>query len=255
MNRAMPWTVHLNGIASILNEKGAFQNPDRDMEDVMFLIAALDLPVYILGRKTHNLHMWYYQCRFQSGIEDFTGLPYSLVDLLSSVMESDIEQRLLQWPGERGDPSQCKIWDATRYAGIISARDYRTNQGLDQELYSSGGVNQTLDSINHPLLFIAVRNIMSILHDLRAESGDGCSPIWQLPLYPLVAAGSQHWALSVSDREFIIECLLELACGSFDTEPYYESIATVLQELWVDEKGRTIQQVAKCLGLELGLFQ
>lgn len=256
MNRAMPWTFHLNGITSILIEKGAFQSPSGGMEDTIFLIGILDLPAYILGRQTDNLHIWYNHCRFQSGIEEVTGVPYSLVDLLSSVMEPDIEDRLLQWPGEPGEPTQCKTWNAIRYAGIITAKDYQADRALIQEQNSDPLLeNQSLPLLGRDASLVsAVRNIILILHELKVELGDECSSLWYSLLYPLVAAGSQPWALSASDKDFISECLSEMACGSLDSEPYYKGVATVLHELWVNGNSRSIQRVTKDLDLELGLF-
>lgn len=233
----MPWTVHLNGITSILEERGILAIPAAGAKDLITLIGVLDLPTHILGRKSNNLHVWYNHCRGQSGLEPVTGLPCSLLDLLSSVMEPDIEKRLLLWPGEPGEPAQCKIWNATRYAGVITARYIQMISDIDTE----------------PIA-VAVRNIILAMHELRTDTRNKPSTNRNAFLYPLVAAGSQQSVLTDKDKLFIDSYIVDLANGSLDKDPYYKGVATVLRELWKNNHGRSLQQVTRDLNLELGLF-
>ncbi|KAF2622453.1 hypothetical protein BU25DRAFT_208960 [Macroventuria anomochaeta] len=118
MNRAMPFSIHLNGIASIFHQRHVLQSPTDESRELTGLIGVLDLFMHTLGRRNKNLHMWHKHCMSQSGVEEVMGLPCSLIKLLASPLDDDIEERLLQWPGELSEPVMCKIWEATQYAGL-----------------------------------------------------------------------------------------------------------------------------------------
>ncbi|KAH7138384.1 hypothetical protein B0J11DRAFT_587661 [Dendryphion nanum] len=248
MNRNMPWSIHLNGLASILEERGVFAHLDGGAKDFIYLLGVTDLPSHAFGRKTKHLHLWAKHCRSKSGIEQVTGLPCSLVDLLCLVMEPGIEEQLLQWQLESGTQEQQKIWDASRYAGVIMAENHcLSHSGIKQVFAES-------PDLQSPKLAFAVRQIINTLYELRAQVTKDFPRLSQALLFPLGAAGSQPWALSAADKALVNDCLSNLAVNELPLHPYYNVVSRALQELWENGNGRTINQVVKDLDIELALF-
>lgn len=59
----------------------------------------------------------------QSGVEQTSGLPYTLITLFADLGSSEAEDRLLMWQGELGDELiQIHLWEAFRNAGILHDR-------------------------------------------------------------------------------------------------------------------------------------
>src|ERR1051326_6108727 len=100
MTRGLPWTFHLSGISSVLDGRSTVHNICGHAKDYILFIGVLDLPTHSLGRRTSHLQIWHRSCRLRSGIEDSLGLPCSLVDLLCSIKEPEIQTQLALWPGE-----------------------------------------------------------------------------------------------------------------------------------------------------------
>lgn len=241
MNRAMPFSIHLNGIASIFHQKHVLHSPTDESRELAGLIGVLDLPTHSLGRKNTHLHMWNQHCMGQNAIEEVTGLPCSLIDLLASHMDDDIEERLLQWPGEPNEPVMCKIWEATQYAGLIRIRDLRKEHGLHvhSEMQSTASV---------------VRHVLELLQDLRLRLDVETFAATERLLFPLVAVGSQSTLLTAEDRIFIKDSIVSLANHTVSSYPYYEAVVRVLESLWAGDGTKTLDHVTREIGFELGLF-
>lgn len=241
MNRAMPFSIHLNGIASIFHQKNAEQAPTDDSQELAALIGVLDLPTHTLGRQNAHLYIWHKHCLGQSGTEEITGLPCSLIDLFASPMDDDIEERLLCWPGELSEPVMCKIWEAARYAGLIKIRQLRIDQGLPihTKIYSTTS---------------AVQNVLALLQDLRMRMDVDTFGATEALLFPLVAAGSQPTDLTTGHRTFIRECIIALANNSPSNYPYYGAVVNVLDILWASDASKSLDNITREMGLELGLF-
>lgn len=177
----------------------------------------------------------------QRGIEEITGLPCSLIDLLASHMDDDIEERLLHWPGESHEPVMCKIWEATQHAALVRIRDIRKEQGLH--------VNEHVQSNA-----CAVRHVLGLLRDLRLRLDIGTFASTETLLFPLVAIGSQATLLADEDRAFIKEGLAALANHAFGSIPYYKGVLHVLEALWMSNETISLDRITSDMGLELGLF-
>jgi hypothetical protein len=96
MHRARLWTIHVDGIAGILQEQGVLDTPPvGEWKELVSLMGVLDLPTHSLGRCGEHLHLWYKHCWKENGIDESTGSPCSLLYLLASVLEPDVEDRLL----------------------------------------------------------------------------------------------------------------------------------------------------------------
>lgn len=241
MNRAMPFSIHLNGIASIFHDRHLLQPPNDDSRELADLIGVLDLPTYSLGRQNKHLHMWHKYCMGRSGVEEVTGLPRSLIDLLASAMDDDIEERLLRWSCEPNEPVMCKIWEATQYAGLILIREYRVAHGLPLRPKT-----QSTASV--------VEHVLTLLQELRTGMDISVFGTIQAFLKPLVAVGSQPKSLTADDRAFIKECIVTLAGGSLSSYPYYEAVVIVLETLWASDGMHSLDHVVRELNFELGLF-
>lgn len=177
----------------------------------------------------------------QKGVEDVIGLPCSLIDLLASPMDEDIDERLLQWPGEPGEPVMCKIWEAAQYAGLIMIREFRLNHGIPvrPELQWNGSI---------------LKHLLELLQDLRMRMDVTIFAATESLLFPLVAAGSQSALLTAENRLFIKEGIVALANNSLGNYPYYQAIVLVLETLWTCNENKTLDNVTREMAFELGLF-
>jgi hypothetical protein len=242
IHRARPWTIHLDGIAGILQEQGVLDTPPvGEWKELVSLMGVLDLPTHSLGRRGEHLHLWYKHCRNDNGIDESTGFPCSLLHLLASVLEPDVEDRLLQWPGWPGNSMTWITWDATRYAGAIMVREYRKQHDLP--------VNQ-----DPQLVAMSVDRILSNLRELRTSIDRNTLSNSNSLLFPLVAAGSQAECLTSEDRAFIKECIIALSGDSLSNWPCYQAVLTTLETFWASNGQEALDQVTRDLGLELGLF-
>jgi hypothetical protein len=185
--------------------------------------------------------MWRKHCMGQSGIEEVTGLPCSLIDLLASPMDFDIEERLLRWPGKPNEPMMCKLWEATQYAGLIMIREFRLNQGLPRSPDTQPPASK-------------VQHILSILQVLRSRMDDSTFEATEMLLFPLVAAGSQSTMLTTGNRSFLRECIVTLSGNSLSSYPYYQAVVRALETLWASDGSKSLDRVTRELGLELALF-
>ena len=233
MNRAVPWTVHLNGIAAILEQQKLYTYPNRQVKDYTSFLGILDLPIHTLGRKTPLRNIWYGYCRFQQGVDVVTGLPYSLVDLLSAIDEPGVVTMLTGWTMEDGSALQRKVWDVVRHAAIIVGMDLHRRHLLDGP---------------------QVRCVINLLLDLKAEIADEACQIRTTLLFPLVTVGTHPSSLTGNDKRYIIDCISDLADGSLDRYPYYKGAVRILQELWYCGEGRSAEHIARDLDLEQSLF-
>jgi hypothetical protein len=236
----MPFSIHLNGIATIFHQRCALRVPTEDSRELATLIGVLDLPTHSLGRQNY-LHMWREHCMGQAGVEEVTALPCSLLDMFASTTDNDIEERLSHWPGEPNEPAMCRLWEATQLAGLIRVRDLRLDQGLPVRT----------DAM---LVISRVRQVLDLLRDLRMRLDTSTFATTDSLFFPLVVAGSQSLALTGDDRNFIRDCIVALSDGSLSSYPYYEAVVRVLEMLWASDGSKSLDNITREMGYELGLF-
>ena len=113
------WTFHLAGLAAMLDHR-ILVDPDQRtsfMGHIVEVIGLLDFPTVTIGAIDSRHRIW---SRFvaphgRNGIEPTSGLPRTLLDILSSIdlPNPSFETAMLLWPGERGDSqAQYHLWDA-----------------------------------------------------------------------------------------------------------------------------------------------
>lgn len=138
----LPWTMHLEGMHSILQSHG-LDNPDRTATTSKFrthlleVMGVMDLPCFAVGRQTPCIGIWRRYCQPagpRQGIEPVTGLPRSLVDLFAGIGLETTEQSFWDWPGEAGSFLQCYLWEAHRLAGILTLRRHARTREKSREL-------------------------------------------------------------------------------------------------------------------------
>ena len=272
----MTWTIHLNGMYSILQYRGAITNPTALTTDIVDTIGFLDLPTHILGRQSKTLNIWHDFCRGKDGVEPVSGLPFGVLDLFSMIAQPDIELQFWTWTGAgiEAKPVQRRAWDAIRFAGIISAREQHRDQMPIQPSPSSPGCPPTVT---------LVQAIVDCLNDFLATPREEACSVLNLYLYPVFIAGTQYNILSSAQKacieRFWKEFLLDpegegavnrsgeaggrtvsdgQAGGDAGPEgvgsPYVEAPLDILHELWTNSNRRTSDQIAREWGLEVGLF-
>lgn len=166
-------------------------------------MSILDMPLFVLGRSTASRGLWPRFRELQSawdgpsdgGVEPITGLPRTLLDLLSSTWHNHDEDKrgeelLWDWSGQIGSALwECHLWDCYKYAGILAIRHRqsleapsppRRNAGMST---SPGGRVPSTDLI----LFRLFSCLSAVLNEKNWEAS-GPPQAQHLALFPLVAA-------------------------------------------------------------------
>ncbi|KAJ4286503.1 hypothetical protein N0V90_013203 [Kalmusia sp. IMI 367209] len=226
-----------------LEKLGNLVDHDEDSRDVLIMLASYDIPVYILNRKTEYHRLWAKYNLGLLGIEEESGLPCSLLDLLAQIDNPDTTDALFAWQVPPGEPAQIYSWDATRYAAIIRAlEDSKTTSDLDlaTSLLSRG---VSLDELVRSLL----NSVQQCLLHLHPES----SQFNQTLVFPLVMAASQRNHLSCDAKDFICSTMQSLAMeGNYHLR---QGILKIIQEHWANDDD-TIEETARRLDLEVAMW-
>jgi hypothetical protein len=243
----MPYTNHLNAIINMVKpwikaDPKIAQRPD--MQTFLSLLGFLDLQSHTLNRMTRQNYLWYTYCRGQEGIYRISGIPYSLMDLLSSTHTAGAAQALLSWTPPSGVPAQLCLWKATRFAGILSAYEFELQNYLSPNLPSL-----SINAVLKPQ--VLVHNILGLIQQclifVPSESGQ----FKQTLIYPLVKAASQRYALTAADKEFICKTIQDLA--SERNHFAYQGVLGVVQEFW-KSTDVSIEDTARRLEVELSML-
>ncbi|KAB2573291.1 hypothetical protein DBV05_g8085 [Lasiodiplodia theobromae] len=120
---------------------------------ILEALGYMDLLPFTLGRKSPCLNIWARHCRRSprseedDHVEPVSGLPCSLIDAFAGIDDDDdgggSEQRFWDWKGYPGEPLQCQLWEAYRFAGILDARARRR---WPWRLSASASASSTQDS-------------------------------------------------------------------------------------------------------------
>lgn len=112
-------------------------------------------------------------------IEPVSGLPRSLLDIISCLEEPECEEKLWLWHGHEGDTLQINLWDAFRFAGMLNHRDLRNGPAGRLKRRST----QHLDlAISQYCIYTDVPNVPKASNRIGTEhSPSTWSPKIQLP--------------------------------------------------------------------------
>ena len=87
----------------------------------------MDLPLFTVGRQYPCLNIWKDHCRArnepnESEVDKMSGLPKSLLDLISKIGDDVTERDFWDWPGQEGAILLVQLWEAYRLATILFLR-------------------------------------------------------------------------------------------------------------------------------------
>lgn len=244
----------MNGLFSLLHTRIITRNVDPFLSNATELLGFIDLSILTLGRQTPSPAIWYTYCRFKKGIEPLSGCPYSLLDLFSMIEDADIEDRLWSWSHHAPDPTTEQIWAMARLSAIISARERQSTPVSDAVGRGTRGpppearFRRSTEAIIHHILaeFVMIRE------EFRATNS---CPCWTMVLFIIFTTASQVDYLTELHKQMINEVWAEIFSVDNDQiVPYYKRPWDLLQELWVDNDGKTANQLAYAKGIEICLF-
>ncbi|KAH7139059.1 hypothetical protein B0J11DRAFT_34192 [Dendryphion nanum] len=241
LTQLLPWSIHVNALISLIGPPSDPTKLKGQLLVFVSLLGFLDLPSHCLNRQTASRQLWKTHCLGQDGVHIISGLPFSLLDLISRVDVSDVELLFMEWIVPDGEPAQQSLWEATRYAGILSAVETARAKGrILFPVAQSAGVD--LKDVVHKVL-CAVRQCLSCV-------SPELSHFKQALLYPLIMAASQPIVLDNNAREFICQTMNELACEI--NHSYYKGALSIIFEFW---KGgdQSLEHTAQRLDTELAL--
>jgi hypothetical protein len=240
----MPYTNHLNAVIAMTMGWMDPQPPlPPQVLEFLSLLGYLDLQTHTLNRLTPGKLIWYTYCRGQQGIHFTSGLPYSLLDLLSASHMEHIEPILLAWILPPGTTAQQHLWKATRFAGMISTRRIQQGHGS-----SCSTTTTHVTSISNEAL---VNNILVSIQQCLEVVTEQSAQFKQTMIYPLVTAAALGNDLSVTSKNFIRVTIHNLA--SERNHVLYAGILDVINEFWEGEVA-TIEDTAQRRNVELCLL-
>jgi hypothetical protein len=225
-------------------------------------MGVLEMPAFILGRRSRPLHIWYRHCQSQGSapitisgalVEPITGIPHSLLDLFSRIDMGATEEDFRGWSGQVGTFAQSHLWEAYRYPGILAVRRLGRIPSETMTTCADENISSCPEAI-------AVNRIVSSIDAVYSVNSAGPSNDGQVPhniVYPLFVAGSQVRVMNQhSDWKQAIKSFLSRLIKS---EEYCqtEKIFDLLQKAWDHWAAGhpfDISEKAAEQGLELALF-
>ncbi|KID62687.1 C6 finger domain protein, partial [Metarhizium hybridum] len=100
MHLGYKWTTLLHRLCCLAEVSlcSHGRSADTDYAKQLEVLASMDFDLWIMGRRTPSRHVWATWCLGGSGIEQITGLPRSLLDLMAlSCLGTDISADIRQW--------------------------------------------------------------------------------------------------------------------------------------------------------------
>ncbi|KAJ5622320.1 hypothetical protein N7528_005552 [Penicillium herquei] len=255
----LPWTVHLEGMHSILQCHG-LADRHRTATQTTFrthlleVMGVMDLQCFSVGRQTPCIGIWHRYCQPTSpreGIEPVSGLPRTLLDLFAGIGIDTTEQSFWDWPGEIGSFLQCYLWEAHRLAGILTLRRHARSE--EQNSRNMRNVTNWRQPGACPAdAAVLVARILANLDALRlacAERPKEDTFIKNAVLFPVVVAGLEVSVICKNSQwqETIRKCTL----GSRQDEILLE----LLEEMWQkNDPILSVDNLARARGVEMGLL-
>ncbi|KAH8649978.1 hypothetical protein BX600DRAFT_473903 [Xylariales sp. PMI_506] len=232
------WTPLLRGLRWLLEQRGLLASPRTPLTDHMVeVIALLDMPHANLNSTCPSQHLWrtYVAPLKKQAVEEVSGLPYSLINILADLDVPNIEIALLQWPGEHcQDLIQVHFWESFRSAGILHARALqlrRKANSCSEHLVprtptSHLNTNPSpSDDIMVSRTFAAIQAIMQT----NSPSVGGGQPLDTAYLYPAFIAGL-YTKEGSRERAFALETFRALVSKTRCHR--HEIIMDVMAEVW-----------------------
>ncbi|KAF7523221.1 hypothetical protein G7054_g11848 [Neopestalotiopsis clavispora] len=188
INSSYIWTPLLRGLYFVLQSRNLLEHTVRQplTQHLLEVVGLLDLPHFTLNRMNKPLHIWdqFVAPYNVTGIEETSGLPYSLLNILADISLPDTEEKLLAWPGEVcQDLVQIHLWEAYRTAAILHSRMLKTKPGR-WNLHN--GTGNTKQGLSNPILLMKSFASVQAICDSKTEAF--ARPLASAVLYPLFVA-------------------------------------------------------------------
>lgn len=221
----------------------------------------MDLPTFLLGRKTPSLGIWRRLRESQAesplgptkGVEPVSGLPRSLLDIFSHADEPGAAWQFYSWPGELGEFLQCQIWEAYRLAGIL----------MSMRLYPDEYVPSVLTAHSQPRSSLPSREILinrilacvdAIKTDLN-QSNKHELLVRNALIYPLFASALD---IETLDKHPNWRCLIRqwiLECNEVKRGKNVDLCWQTIEVLWKgDHNCRDVNEIATQIDIEISLW-
>lgn len=269
----LPWTMHLEGMHSILKSHGMdslaiHHTPFRT--HLIEVMGVMDLPTFTVGRQNPSIGVWRKYCRSSGArgedVEQVSGLPRSLLDIFSCIGAGTIEETFWDWPGEPGNFLQCHLWEAFRLAGILACRQQqrqwrRHSLGQEMDASSPATPSSSLSSrqVRLPRSEILVARILASLDALRRACADPTEKdkgtlILNAIEYPVFIAGLEADLVNRNPewKKAIKECFADRYRQ--ESGEQNRLVTELLEEVWMAGDGVDVNELAVRRGVELGLF-
>lgn len=253
--------MHLEGMYRIRQsqEHRLIEQHDSSLRThLMEVMGVMDMPVFVIGRRTPHLGVWRKCCQCstdninsnKSKVEVVSGLPHSLLDLFAGIGQDTAEMDLWNWPGEKGSTLQCQLWESHRLAGMLSVRRSQKRSG---NLTAEMPPNQRQLPDNEILVLRILSSIEAIItaYDMASEKSGFL--VINATNYPVLTAGLEIEVLR-NNPEY-----KDLIRGFFSASQKYYFANKVLQrlldDLWeIDNVDLDINDLARSEGIETALF-
>lgn len=126
MRARYPWTHPLDHILSLISGIGDNEISPEDRLNMLEILGGLEMDAWIVGRRSKVTHIWATYCRGGGGIEQFTGLPRPLLDLISRTSQGEeVTEELRGFMQTLPDTctDQVKFWQCFALAAILELRE------------------------------------------------------------------------------------------------------------------------------------
>lgn len=269
---SLPWTMHIEGMYSILQSQGLENFPTRDKPFRMHLfevMGIMDMPTFTVGRQSASIGVWRKYCRDSGArgedVEQVSGLPRSLLDIFSCIGVGTTEDTFLDWPGEPGTFLQCHLWEAFRLSGLLACRQQRLwspDDGHEADTSSPETPSSAVSSRSQqrlPRSEVLVSRILASLDALRRECAepreqDKGTLILNAIEYPIFFVGLEVEVMNRHPemKKTIKESLEDRYRG--ESKEQNQMVMEILEEIWDKGPGTDVNQLVQERGVELGLF-
>ncbi|KAG5930228.1 hypothetical protein E4U42_002630 [Claviceps africana] len=282
LSQGAPWTLHLHGMYNVLLTQG-LREPLNDhtpyRRHLLEVMGYLDLPGFAVGRLNSSLGVWRRHCREPGylcrppqldSVEFVSGLPRSLLDLLSAIDGTEIsEEDLWDWPGAPGSLTQCHLWEAYRLAAILSLRNPRlytpaqttgelssASPSVDGSSQASSASRKAVPASTDVVATRIISHIDAITCAYLLPDSIGDSLLFNAIDYPLFVAGMEADVMNGNPglKAAIKKCFAVRA-EAFKYPSRGMVLLDIMEEWWTcAREDSSINDLATSRHLELGLL-
>ncbi|KAJ1709863.1 C6 finger domain protein [Aspergillus flavus] len=268
----MPWSMHLHGMFGLLQAHGLYGPGERTefRTHLLEVMGVMDLPTFTVGRST-SLGFWrQHSCNRASlqhplgdEVEVVSGLPRSLLDIMSCIGHGATEEDFWNWPGSPGSLTQHQLWEAYRLAGMLAIRYGHLLLVPQSSGTLTGSTAQANEASSRPLILpsttVIISRIVSHLDALRrafTETEGVGSLVFNAIKYPAFIAGLQADIINAQpELKDVLRCCLSIHYHPHGFERDFELLLEVLEEWWSHHHDMTnAHELALARGMEIGLL-